>query len=522
MKKFLILAAALSFALAGCKEKEPEKVYDPINMSEFGFKVENNPVLNADIVVAPDAANAVNITLPYGISSDDIKALVPVFVLSEEDGVAKIDDKEILSGKTAVDFTNPVDIVISTEHVNALYSVTVSVQKPLAFAKYAESSVQIYADPEMAVNPETNVPHFVTNINAESSSGRFPYMFYLNGTSVDSYYSGPLTEARSDVFAIGFDDEGEAYASFSDWSSTAVKSQNTTVMQVSKSAVKVLGSQGTIAKANNSCGTALFPISSSEVWSVTSANAAGSVIGRRAMNLSKFDGSAWTQELTCGTRSTTEYTYGTVGKLIDGERYVLVIDYNSISLSLYKYDKTSKAWIDYPGAIKPVAADGATEITTAETMYGCIDFDVASNGDVYVALCADLFTAGTKQYGVFKYSPDTKKITVIGGGPLTNFTHGSSGTGCRYVSVALDANDVPYVVLGNTFRFKEVDGTKNYDPAVISYIDADTKMWTNPQPISDAVQTAGIQIAFAGDGTGYVSYKDESTSKIVVYKTISE
>lgn len=511
-KKYLILAAAASFALASC-EKTPEPVYDPITMTEFALMAENNPALGEDIVVTPDqTTKAISIVLPYSVPTEALKSLVPSFTLSEAEGVAKVGEAEVVSGKTAVDFSNPVDIVVSTEHVNAMYTVTVTLEKPLAFAKFAESTTEIYADPKMAINPKTNEPYFISNLKAESTDGRFPVVLYLNGSSVDLYST--LVEGRSDMFALAFDPDGQAYASFIDY--IAPTKQTLSVAKVTKGGATFLGGQGAIAKPNSSCFSGLAPVSSSEIWSFTSNNAAGTTVGKRALNLSKFDGSAWTQEIACGTRSTTEYTYQNIVKNIRGEWYALLVDYNNISVSLFKYDAGSKSWVDFPGIIKPIAADGATEITTADYTYGCLDFDVATNGEVYIALSADVFTAGTKEYAVVKYSPATKAVTIVGGGTVAPYLHSKS----RAISLALDANDIPYVVVGNVLRTTE-DGSAA-EPCVITYLDTDTKVWTEPQPISPAVKTSGISIAFAEDGTGYVAYKDETTSKLVLYKTLSE
>ncbi len=512
MKKLFFIAAAMCLAIAGCKEPEVEVQYDPISMTEFGFLAEDNAALNADFKTAVETSE-INISLPYGVSEDDVKALVPVFVLSDETAVAKVGDKEVVSGETALDFSAPVDIVISTEHVNAMYTVTVMVQKPLAFVKVAESEFAANTV-TMTISPKDNLPYFIATSSNSDSKLRYAHVLKLNGASVDLYYKNALIEAGASYPDIAVDPEGNTYVSFYD----AVKAART-VMAVTPNAANLVGEQGAIVKETTSCGAALLANSANEIWSMTANNKAGAVVGKRGLNIAKYDGAAWTQEISCGTRALTAYSYDIVAKTIGGVNYLMVVDYQTVNLSLYKYDAVSKAWVDYPGAILP---EENKPITTADYSNGAIDFDVASNGDVYIAASADFFTPGTKECGVIKLNPVTKEITMLGGGKAFEFAHKD----CRYLRLALDANDVPYVVLGNTFRNTETTvgetTTKVYDPAVITYLDADTKVWTPAQPISEPVHLSDLSIAFADNGVGYVSYLNEENAHVVVYQTVNE
>ena len=84
---------------------------------------------------------------------------------------------------------------------------------------------------------------------------------------------------------------------------------------------------------------------------------------------------------------------------------------------------------------------------------------------------------------------------------------------CRYLSMALDDNDVPYVVYGNTFT----EGAPSY----VRYLNSKTKLWSEPVAV-EANQTSGIDIQFGADGAGYIVYQDATTYKYVICTNIAE
>lgn len=534
MKKIFAIAA-ICLATFACQKPvieptpEPEPEPDPIYLTSFGFKAEKNSCLVEDIIVdVKTDETAISIMLPYGVGNEELKSLIPSFELSDTAVVAKIGETIIESEVSAIDFSLPVDIVISKETINAQYSITVSTQAASSFTKIAESEFMPYSNPLMTINPKDGLPYFACSTIAATSAERKPYVLYFDGANVKLYNESPITEGQSDAFGLGFNSDGKAYVGFKD--ALAAVKNNTSVFSVDNNSATVLGEQGAIDQPT-SAGAFIVPISDNEIYYLSVDNLAASknpAVPKRCLNVAKFDGAAWSQAQAMGTRDLVNTpTYSIRAKEIRGEYYLVTID--EVSFSFYKYDRDAKAWIDYPGATNFVDKDGnklanGAAINSPYT----VDFDIATNGDIYVACCCDFLVADQLNYGVIKLSLESNIATVVGGGSFApDYSYDmSKKTATHELSIALDANDVPYVVLGNSLL---VDSEKNYSPAVLSYVDADTKSWTPLQPISENVETRGITIAFNEAGRGFISYKKSwtevveeasvSKSAIVVYST---
>ncbi len=488
--------------------------YAPIYITSFGFKAEDNEFLYDDYVVDIEKGTySVEFELPYGVSSENLMAMVPVFEVSDASASVTVGGTAVVSGETAADFFDPVTVTIQNDNVSSDYTVSVTVKKPASFAKYAESEFLSW-DYAMTMNKNDGKPYFIATAYDSESSNRVPYVLYLNDGSIVNYNSSAIAEGQVSNMAISAGADGAIYTSFADGSSSAKLS----AVRVTSSSADVLGERNIITRANSSAHAGIVAFSASDVWSLSHVNLSSGVgsVSRRGLNAAHFDGTAWTEAQTVGTRSGTEYTYGIVAKMIDGTAYLMVENQSSLSYAFYKYDADKAAWVDYPGYFTPKDGNGA-ETTTVYMSYDCTDFDVAPDGTVYV-MTAYPYSSDLYQYTILKLDTETGETQVVGGGPAFGTRENTDIAKARYASMALDPNGVIYVVVGNTFA--ETNGV--YSPAMITYLDAETKVWSDPVAVSDNVQVETVRLGFSEDGTGYVSYRDCDSHKIVVWKTVSE
>ncbi len=163
MKKILFLAVA-AVCFFACEPKGPEIQVLPVGMSSFGFYAEDNAdALRADFTVNTINSSSISITFPYGVTKENIKHLIPRFEVTEGASVT-VNGEEAVSGKTAFDFTEPVDFIVSlNEKSNAYYSVNCSISSVKSFAFSAESETAGLYDHIMRVSPTDNLPYFITN-----------------------------------------------------------------------------------------------------------------------------------------------------------------------------------------------------------------------------------------------------------------------------------------------------------------------------------------------------------------------
>ena len=492
MKKlsFVVAIAALA-AFASCN-KVAEIPTVEVAMSSFAFTAEANSCLNADYVfLTPESA--FTITFPYGTAEASLKALIPTFSVTEGATVT-VDDKVIESGKTEVDFTYPVEFLVSVnEKSNAQYTVTVKIEGAPTWSKKAESTVEFKSEPAMALTPDgENL--YVFGYDSDSH----PVMLSYKDGAFSQIGETPETETANNI-ACACAPDGVPYAAFYDSASKQVK-----VYAYKNNKATAVGDASAILQpTGNSVGsTTIVPIAENNIYLFLCSNKADASIGlaRRGLNVCHYDGTKWEQGVSLADWGGNQ-TYDSRMKWIDGVPYVFILDYANAQIYIYKY--TDKAWKAVCKAVSvPTQGEDEGVITSASFKYGAMNFDVASNGDIYFATAANYKTEkGTNELGVVKYDIATEKVSVVG-----NIMTDVFDSKFRYLSMALSDNDVPFVVYGNTFT--EL-------PAYITYIDSKTKTWANPVAVESKV-TQGIDIQFGADGVGYIVYLDNETYHFVV------
>lgn len=498
MKKVLSFMFAAAFAFAACTPEEKVVPVVDVTMSSFGFYAVTNDALKSDFVVENPSEN-IRIVLPYGTEDETLKSLVPTFVVTDG-AVVTVDGEAVESGVTAFDFRHTIEFLVTVnEKSNAQYTVTVSVSGPAKWSKKAVSEETFKAEIALAMGP------------VDESL----YMFgYLKSTEKDSYplmmkYSDETITAVSDVLdevaakyiAANCSADGTPYSVFYDNTNKKMR-----VFCVSEGRAEEVGDASSLlANTGNSVGSnAIVPISRNDVWAFLMNNKADTNLGliKRGLNVCHYDGNSWTQNISLPDWQTSSATYIMQTKWVKGVPYIFILDFTLARLFVYKYENSQ--WVTVCNGVQPLKNDGTTPISTAVYTYAAMNFDVASNGDIYLLAAADYEVESTdKVIGVMKYDIETKACTLVGG--LYKNTDISK---CRYMSMALDANDVPYLVYGNTF----LEGT----PAYVTYVDSKSKVWSDPVALT-STKTEGIDIRFSDNGVGYIVYVDDTTRQAEVW-----
>ncbi len=495
MKKLLFLAAAAACAFA-CKPAEEEVPVVDVTMSSFAFTAEKNAALKSDITVEKPSS-AVSVVLPYGTEDEVLKSLIPTFTVTEGATVT-VGEDEIESGVTALDFTYPVDFLVTVnEKSNALYTVTVKVGEPAKWVKKAESAIEFTSEPAMTLSQDGKNLYLF----GYDKEGSHPVMLAYDGAVLTQI--GETGEETAQFIASGCAPDGAPYGAFYDKTSKQVK-----VYAYRNGKAEAVGDASAILQpTGNSVGTSsIVPIAENNVYLFLMSSKAdtGSGLIKRGVNVCHWDGTAWSQFGALPDWAGSA-TYDTRVKWVGGVPYIFVLDYTKAEFYIYKY--ADDAWQTVCAAVHPLKTDNETPITTADFKYGAMNFDVASNGDIYLVAAAN-YASDDNEVGVIKYDIEKKTTSIVGGvmsGVLTSK--------CRYLSMALDDNDVPYVVYGNTF----LEG----EPSYVRYINSKTRLWSDPVAVA-AGQTAGIDIQFGADDAGYIVYQDVATSKYVVCSNLSE
>ena len=482
MKRFLLFTAACILALQGCEKNEPSKEEKSVAMTSFGFYSEDNPgVLNSDVLLEGISSASLTVRLPFGTSNEALKTLVPRFVTTEGASVI-VGEKTVESGKTALDFSSPVDFIVSLDGTNALYTVTVLIVEPTTWRMAAESQSQIYAGPVLATSPSDGSVYMLATSAGADSKTRFPVLYRYDSGKISEK---TVAESGAKNLALEVSSDGAAYVSYYDYSASPV---GQTVMKVSGDAVSAVGAAGSVYKSggNTLTSVALFPFTEDNVWYAGYNDLGNAGVARRALNLAHFTGTDWANGQNMPGRNAEDRAYNNIGRIVGKTAYLCTHNQNTHSVSVYKYE--NNVWSAVFESIKIAKLDGSD----AEINLRDMDFDVASDGNIYLAVAAN-FTSETYSPAVVRYDIKTGKQTIIAG-VLSNVDIDSG----RNISLSLDANDVPHLVYeGNT------DGI-----TYLTYINAN-RQWSDPVAISSGASD-GCAIRFAEDGTGYIAFKDAS------------
>ena len=509
MYKRTLLAVLAGAALLTACDKNKEEEIIPVSFSSFGFYAKDNAdALKSDHIEENVTSDVISFTLPYGTDPEAVKALVPTFAVTEGASVNKADASgapdgvEIVSGETAVDFSSDVQLVVFLKNNYKAYTVSVKIAEPAKWSKVAESSLVMKSDPVLAVNPVDGVP-YVAGSSANAEGVAEPHLLKLDGAELKDV-AGALIAAKSDGFSLNFNAAGTPFVAFAD----GTASNKMSVMKVSDGKGVYVGDAGQMfaTSASFTSVSAVFPVSDNDVWCAHYNNTNKVDVARRALNLAHFDGSTWTNGKGITGRDAAAYANGVFGKTINGTSYMYVYGTKTSSvpshLSLYKLDGST--WTTIFEDLHILDSKGE-EVSGYSAFLS--DFDIASDGSVYLLIGATFDDDGVYKFGVVKYDPASEKQTIVGGA-MTDVTITEKS---QMGSLALDANDVPYVTL--TYKDGEVF------KSAVRHIDSKTRTWSDLSVLSAASTSATVR--FAENGKGYVAGIEDTADgkKYVLYST---
>lgn len=510
MSKRTFLAALASVALLAACDKSKEDEIVSVSFSSFGFYAKDNAsVLKSDYIEESFNSDAISFTLPYGTDPEALKTLVPEFAVTAgasvnvADASGAPDGKDIVSGSTPIDCSSDVQLVVFLKNNYKAYKLSVKIAEPAKWSKVAETALNVKHTPALAVNPKDGVP-YVAGTSPNENDEAAPHLFKLDGTELKDV-AGALAIAKADGVSLSFDPTGVPYVAFADGAFTNKYS----VKRVADGKGSYVGEGGQMfgTSAMFNSVSAVFPISEKDVWCAHYNNTNKVAVPRRGLNLAHYDGSGWTNGVAIAGREPASYANGVFGRTINGVPYLYVYG-SKIStvpshISLYKLDGGN--WTTIFENLEALGTDG--QPVGGYSAYFS-DFDIASDGTVYLLFCVLFNAAEDYQIGVVKYDPATGKQVIVGGVMTDTINMNSSTT----ASMALDSNDVPYV----SISYKDGDVMKT----AVRHIDSKTKTWS--ELVTLASKSDFSDIVFAEDGTGYIVTRETigEDKKYVLYSTV--
>jgi hypothetical protein len=479
---FFALSVVLGFFSCAKKADVFNRVaVNDVKMISFGFYKEDNPsVLLKDYVITQVNTKNIEISLP---DIADKSKLVARYTVGNNDAV-KVNGILQESGKTANNFTVPVDYFLSDGNNNARYTVTIGkgggyIWTTIPFT-YNDSAVSLI----LKVNPISNNPYIMYNQSRTNSADQKAGMVaYENNIWVNK---GDISDGRvASTMDFTFDNTGVPYASYVDYAATIA--QAASIKKYNGSTWDILGTKG-ITAAKVTYNTLAFTGDNSTLCSFTMLDAAGGGLLKRELDISYFNNGSWSTSNKMPGRSSSLYAYFLPAKRVGTATYVGVFNASSPnSISVYKYENSS--WTTLVDQWRDASA-------TAMNIRD-FDMDVDLAGNVYVAF-VDNSNAALYKYRVIKYTAATQAVTIVG-----SYITGASGNLFSF-DLALSPLGVPYLFYRNS---------SNY-PTIVS-LDATTQDWTTPYIFENTVADE-LCMDFAPNGEAYVAYL--KNKKFYVFK----
>ena len=503
LKKFVMVFAAL-FAFTA------SAVAEDARLLSFGFYMEDNASLTSDYVaeipafVAGTTSYEINIAIPANV---DKSQLVARFTVNSGNTVS-VDGTAQTSQVTKNDFEDPVDYTVSNSNKsqNIRYTINVVELSTKGWAEVAtldvtaltgnEAFTGVYSGAVLVVNPKDNAPYVA--YGARGVDNKLSVAKFEDGAwkQVGPALFSPIINGSHFDFDIAND--GTPYVAFGDKDAASL-SNSLSVMKFDGSAWTNVGDQGFFKSQAQYVGIAALD---NGLAACLQNNNKNGEIPQRALGIATWDGSAWTTgESALLSSGQGMYTCkmgdnGKIATLISINRGK--IDDVNYGHNIFKYENGS-----WESLATNFLEEGATQTSIAIGSFGT---KVAPDGTIYAWTGDDApNTPKVYQVRLKKYNADTKAWEVVGGNTLPlGIDEGFESH--ISLDVAITSDGTPFVAYNN---FK--DQKKLY----VIYLDPNTNQWTTPQQLAD--NAADINIDFAADGTGYITYTDES-NKVHMFK----
>ena len=508
MRKFLpkkivmVFVALFAFTVSA--------VAEDARLLSFGFYKADNSGLTADYVaeipafVAGTTSYEVNIAMPADV---DKSALVARFTVNSGNSVS-VDGVPQTSQFTENDFEDPIDYLVrnSSRNQNIRYTINVVELKAKSWTEVAtldpaavsgnNEFTGVYAGAVMVVNPKDNVPYVA--YGARGVTNKMSVAKFENGAWQQVGSALFSTEVSSSHYDFDIAPDGTPYVMYTDQEATSLKGAPS-VMKFDGSAWDFVGGQG-FFKVQAQYGG--FAALSNGLAANMINNSNSADIPRRTMGVATWNGSAWTtgESSLLPTGQQVAYTKmgdnGKIAILISINRGV--VDGVNYGHNIFKYEN---------GTWESLATNfleaGATQTSIAQGSFGT---KIAPDGTIY-AWTGDDAPNTTKVYQVRlkKYNATTKAWEIVGGNTLP-LGHEAGFESHISLDVAFDSEGTVFVAFNNY---------KDQKKLYVMYLDPNTNQWTTPQQL--ATDASDINIDFAADGTGYITYTDTS-NKIHMFK----
>lgn len=505
MRKFLpkkivmVFVALFAFTVSA--------VAEDARLLSFGFYKADNSGLTADYVaeipafVAGTTSYEVNIAMPADV---DKSALVARFTVNSGNSVS-VDGVPQTSQFTENDFEDPIDYLVrnSSRNQNIRYTVTVVELKEKSWAEVAtldatalsgnEAFTGVYSGAVLVVNPKDNVPYVA--YGARGVDNKMSVAKFEDGDwkQVGSALFSPVINSSHFDFDIAPD--GTPYVAFGDKEATSL-ANSLSVMKFDGSAWSNVGDQGFFKVQAQYVG--LAALDNGLAVSLQN-NSKNGEIPQRAMGIATWNGSAWTTGESA-LLSSGQGMYNT--KMGDNGKIATLISINrgkvndvNYGHNIFKYENGT-----WESLATNFLETGATQTSIAAGSFGT---KVASDGTIY-AWTGDN-APGSYQIRLKKYNATTKAWEIVGGNTLPLGFEGDYDSHLL-VDVAIDPEGTLFVI------FTDFDDQKKL---YLITLDQKTNQWTTKQQL--ATDASDINIDFAADGTGYITYTDGS-NKIHMFK----
>lgn len=480
----------------------------------FGFYQANNPSLSKDYVATIPAITAgkttyeIEIALPAGT---DLTALIAQFTVNEGNTVT-VDGAAQTSGVTKNDFTDPVDYTIRNSDGSSNLRYTITVVEASATSKVwtevgvldptavtgDETVTGVYAGAVMAINPKDGVPYVAFGSRPDPNKLTVAKFDGTVWTKVgEALFSGTVNGSH---YEFDIAPDGTPYVVYGDKDATSQASA-LSVMKFDGSAWSFVGEQGFFKAQSQYVGIAA--LENGLVAALQNNNKNGDV-PQRAMGVATFDGTNW--------------TFGESSLLPSGEgKYALKVGNNGKVATIISINRGKINDVNYghnifkyengqwESLLTNFLETGATQTSIAIGSFGTT---VAPDGTIY-AWTADDAPNTDKVYQVRlkRYNADSKTWSVVSGNTLPlGFDNGIESH--INVDVAIAPDGTPFVACKNTVDLSN-------PKLIVIYLDPTTQQWSAPVQVAEGVDD--INLAFSADGTGYISYTD-NTSKIHLLK----
>lgn len=483
-----LMIALLAVGISSCsKDGEDTPPQTDPKMLSFGFYAEDNEDnLFRDYIVENVTGNAIQIELP---KEADRTKLVARFTTTENATVT-LNGSPQQSGITKADFSTPADYIVTEGATNARYTITI-----VNAADYVWTRVGAYTDKEvsdinMKLNPVTGVPYFfymLSNSVTEERKGLALKYESNNWSALGNELSAGRIGTR---FSMVMDNAGTPYVAYQDY--TAENSQAPTVQKYNGTSWSTVGQVGLYNSSLSYMSIGINPTDNHPIL-FSSLNAIrDGALARRALSVSRFDGSSWVLHNEVTGRPTAQAVGTTSSKTVGETLYLIALNSTGTqTYSVYTYSKGQWSTI----------IDKALDPAASNTLLSQVGIDVDQEGNIYIIFADDALTQGTYNIHVRKYSPSNNAWSRVGN--LLNVNASN-------YSLALSPGGTPHVLYRG-----------NNGLPTVSAFDSDTQDWGTPKVLdSEAAKDGNLFIEFAADGTGYASYirNVEQNNHIILHK----